>query len=101
MKRLLRGALAGALFGLLLFALEGALMLGDGVIGLDLHTQGPFAALFAAVKPFLPGLLARVLTAYLLGGAALGLGAALLSVLVLPADASRWRWAALLGLEWG
>jgi hypothetical protein len=83
MRGLARGTAAGAAFGLLVFALEGALVLGEGAIGLNLRdTQGPFAQLFAAVRPLLPGLLARVALAYLLGGAALGLFAAALAQLI-------------------
>src|SRR4051812_28892464 len=98
MKRLFRGALGGAAFGLALFALEGALVLGTGAIGLDLDTKGPFPALFAAVRPALPGLLARVLLAYLLGGAALGVFAAWLAALA--SDVKGLRLALLFTGEW-
>lgn len=94
MRRLLRGAAAGALFGLLLGVLEGAGVLKEGAIGLSLDTQGPFAALVASVRPLLPGLLARVALAYALGGAFLGVAAAALAGLILRPGAG-WLRAAL------
>ena len=89
MRRLLKGSLAGALLGLAVFACEGALVMQQGAIGLDLPTDGPFAALFAAVRPLLPVLLARVALAYALGGAVLG-----------PARGKA-AWAAAFAVEWG
>jgi arylsulfatase A-like enzyme len=65
--------LLGGLFGLLLFGIESALVLRDSAVGLQMDVKGPLAQLLAAVKPRLPGLLARVLLAYVLAGAALGL----------------------------
>ncbi len=100
MRRLLRALAVGAGFGLVLFALEGALVLKTGAIGLNLDTEGPFAALFAAVRPLLPSLLGRVLLTYLLGGAALGAAAVTLSALALSHQAGRFKWAAVFVLEW-
>ncbi len=78
MKKLLQCTALGAAVGLALFAGEG-LAIRSGAAGLNFDTEGPFAALMAAVKPQLPGLLARIALVYLLGGAVLGAVAGLLS----------------------
>ncbi len=65
-------------FGLLLFAAEGALILRPGAAGIGLNLEGPLLALLQVAKPILPGLLLRVAVVYAVGGALLGLGAALL-----------------------
>ena len=100
MRRVWRAAAAGAFLGLVVFGIEGALVLGQGAIGLNLETEGPFAALFAAVRPLLPGLLARVALAYALGGAALGLGALTLGAMVLGTQSGRVKWVATFAVEW-
>ena len=100
MKRVLRGSLAGALLGLGLFALEGARVMQTGAIGINLDdTAGPFAALFAAVRPALPGLLARIAAMYLLGGATLGGAAAVLAGMLLSDAAGKAKWVAAWLLE--
>jgi len=73
-----RGLLLGALAGLLLFVVEG-LGIRSGAPGLVMDTEGPFAALMAAVRPQLPGLLLRIALVYLVGGAVLGGVAGLLA----------------------
>lgn len=78
MKKLLQCTALGAAVGLALFAIEG-LAIRSGAAGLNFDTEGPFAALMAAVKPQLPGLVARIALVYLLGGAVLGAAAGLLS----------------------
>lgn len=100
MKRLLVGAGLGGILGLIFFAIEGAQVMGQGAIGVNIDTEGPFAALFAAVRPLLPGLLARVALAYLLGGAALGLLGAVLARLALPRDCGRAKWTAAWLAQW-
>ncbi|MBS1151758.1 MAG: sulfatase [Myxococcaceae bacterium] len=100
MKKGGRALAAGALFGLILFAVESALVLQRGAIGLNIETEGPFAALLASVRPLLPGLLARVALAYALGGAALGLVAVSLGALILSSESGRLKWAGLFAIEW-
>lgn len=68
--------LAGAGLGLLLFGWETAALLRSGAVGFSMDTDGPFAAVFAAVRPELPWLLGRILAVYLMAGGALGLVAA-------------------------
>lgn len=82
-KSLAKGLLVGALFGLALFSLEGALV-GSGSAGLAMDTEGPFAALMKAVRPSLPQLLARIALVYVLAGAVLGAVAGLLAALWTP-----------------
>ncbi|MBX5484045.1 MAG: sulfatase-like hydrolase/transferase [Myxococcaceae bacterium] len=72
-------ALAGALVGLGLFAAEGARVLGESAIGLDIDVSGPFAALIRIVRPLLLPLLARIALAYVAAGILGGLYAALLA----------------------
>ncbi|MFL5318926.1 MAG: sulfatase-like hydrolase/transferase [Myxococcaceae bacterium] len=67
----LYSALAGALFFLALFIGETVLLVQAGAVGLKMDTSGPFAALFAAVKPAVPSLIARIVLVYLLAGATL------------------------------
>ena len=100
MKRLLGGLGAGAVLGLIVFVIEGARVMAQGAIGLNIATEGPFAAIIAAVRPQLPLLLVRVVVAYLLGGAALGLGGLVLTAAVLGKGSSRPRWAVVFALEW-
>ncbi len=97
---MLRALAAGGVLGAIVFAIEGALVMGQGAIGLNLETEGPFAALFAAVRPLLPGLLGRVLLAYLLGGAAIGIASLVLGSGVLSKEAGRVKWAAAFVGEW-
>lgn len=78
-KRLLQGAAVGAAVALALFAVEAASVMSTGAIGVNIDTSGPFAAVFAAIKPLLPSLIARVVLIYATGGALLGAAAALLS----------------------
>jgi hypothetical protein len=68
---LLKGVALGAAVGLALFVLEG-LAIRSGAAGLNIDTEGPFAALVAAIKPALPALLGRIALTCALGGAALG-----------------------------
>lgn len=68
-----REALAGAVAGFAVFALESVWIVQTGAVGLKVETSGPFAALFAVVRPFLPSLLGRVAALYLTVGLALGL----------------------------
>jgi len=63
----------GAACLLALLGGEVALLLRTGAVGLGMETEGPFAALFRAVRPHLPGLLGRVALLYALAGAGLGL----------------------------
>jgi arylsulfatase A-like enzyme len=74
-----RVALLGAGLGLALFALETERLLRAGAVGVGIDVQGPYAALMAAIRPLLPGLLMRVAVAYAVAGAVLGLGAAVLA----------------------
>lgn len=76
---LLRGAAAGAALGLGFFLAEGALLWSQDAVGLRMEQRGPFAALFAAVRPMLPPLLGKVLAVYLVGVGALGALAAVLA----------------------
>lgn len=97
---LVRLGLFGAVLGLGLFALETWLLLRSGMVGIDIETSGPYAALMAAVRPFLPGLLARVAVTYAVAGAVLGWVAGALSRAW--GRAARWvvvpQWLVLLGL---
>ncbi|MCE9666940.1 sulfatase-like hydrolase/transferase [Myxococcus stipitatus] len=65
----------GAGLGLGLFAAESWLLLRSGVVGVDIPVDGPYAALMAAVRPVLPGLLARVASVYVVAGMALAAAA--------------------------
>lgn len=76
---LFKSIIVGALWGLVAFALEGALILRNNAIGLNIDVKGPFAALLAVVKPQLPWLLGRVAMAYAAAGATGGVLAALLT----------------------
>ncbi|NTX58553.1 sulfatase, partial [Myxococcus llanfairpwllgwyngyllgogerychwyrndrobwllllantysiliogogogochensis] len=58
----------GAGLGLVLFAGESWLLLRSGLVGVDIPVDGPYAALAAAVRPVLPGLLLRVAAVYLVAG---------------------------------
>ncbi|WP_375760400.1 sulfatase-like hydrolase/transferase [Corallococcus exercitus] len=69
----------GALLGLLLFAAETAWLLKAGVVGVDIPLDGPYAALAAAVRPLLPGVILRVAAVYVVAGGLLGLAAAVLA----------------------
>ncbi|WP_227027948.1 sulfatase-like hydrolase/transferase [Corallococcus soli] len=69
----------GALLGLMLFAAETAWLLKAGVVGVDIPLDGPYAALAAAVRPLLPGVVLRVATVYLVAGGLLGLASAVLA----------------------
>src|SRR5690242_708974 len=71
MRRAGKGVALGAAVGLALFALEG-LSIRAGAHGLNFDTEGPFAAVVAAIKPALPGLLARIALTCAIGGAVLG-----------------------------
>lgn len=81
----------GALLGLLLFAGETAWLLKAGVVGVDIPLDGPYAALAAAVRPLLPGVILRVASVYAVAGGLLGLAAALLA----SAWTRRGGWVAL------
>ncbi|RKH13230.1 sulfatase [Corallococcus sp. CA053C] len=70
----------GASLGLLLFVAETAWLLKAGVVGVDIPLDGPYAALAAAVRPLLPGVVLRVATVYVVVGGLLGLGAAVLAL---------------------
>src|SRR5262245_23121952 len=78
-----KGLLAGMLFALALFAVEGALV-SSSAAGLHFDTEGPFAAVMKAVRPLLPGLVARIALVYAIGGAVLGALAGALASLWLP-----------------
>ncbi|MCP3101788.1 sulfatase-like hydrolase/transferase [Myxococcus sp. K15C18031901] len=65
----------GAGLGLGLFAAESWLLLRSGMVGVDIPVEGPYAALMAAVRPVLPGLLARVASVYVVAGMALAVAA--------------------------
>ncbi len=82
--------MAGALAGFGLFLWEGAGALRAGAIGFNLDVEGPFSAVLAAVRPELIALLGRVALAYVAGGAALGLCAAVLALVW--ASGTRWTW---------
>ncbi|MBZ4333764.1 sulfatase-like hydrolase/transferase [Corallococcus sp. AS-1-12] len=78
--RAVSGRLAlGALLGLLLFAAETVWLLKAGVVGVDIPLDGPYAALAAAVRPLLPGVILRVASVYMVAGGLLGLAAAVLT----------------------
>ena len=66
-------ALVGAGLGLGLFAWESERLLSTGLVGVGIDVEGPYAALMNAIRPLLPGLLARVAAVYAVGGAVLGL----------------------------
>src|SRR5207253_1667738 len=79
-----KGLALGALVGPGLFALQAALI-GPGSAGLAMdNTEGPFAALFRAVRPLLPALLIRIAVVYVVAGAALGAAAGALAALWAP-----------------
>ncbi|WP_163868472.1 sulfatase-like hydrolase/transferase [Myxococcus eversor] len=61
----------GAGLGLVLFAVESWLLLRSGLVGVDINVDGPYAALSAAVRPILPGLLLRVAAVYVVAGGVL------------------------------
>ncbi|HZH02683.1 MAG TPA: sulfatase-like hydrolase/transferase [Myxococcaceae bacterium] len=61
-------SVAGAAVGLAAFAAESLLAVRSGAAGLAIQTDGPFAALWAAVRPLLPGLLLKVAGAYAAAG---------------------------------
>jgi arylsulfatase A-like enzyme len=88
----------GALLGLGLFAAETAWLLKAGVVGVDIPLDGPYAALAAAVRPLLPGVVLRAASVYVLAGALLALAAAALSRAWLPGGG--WRAVALTPLQW-
>ncbi len=71
--------LAGAALGLSLFAGESWLLLRSGVVGMDIPVEGPYAALMAAVRPVIPGLLLRVAAVYAVAGAVLAAAATVLA----------------------
>ncbi|MBN9684081.1 MULTISPECIES: sulfatase-like hydrolase/transferase [unclassified Corallococcus] len=78
--RAISGRLAlGALLGLMLFGAETLWLLRAGVVGVDIPLDGPYAALAAAVRPLLPGVILRVASVYAVAGALLGLAAAVLT----------------------
>ncbi|AFE06306.1 sulfatase domain-containing protein [Corallococcus coralloides DSM 2259] len=78
--RAVSGRLAlGALLGLMLFAAETVWLLKAGVVGVDIPLDGPYAALAAAVRPLLPGVILRVASVYAVAGGLLGLAAAVLA----------------------
>ncbi len=79
LRFLVRFGLLGAALGLGLFALETWLLLRAGLVGIDIDVAGPYAALTAAVRPAVPGLLTRVAVAYAVAGMGLGWVAGLLS----------------------
>ncbi len=79
LRRLFFGAAAGMVVGLLLLAVEGALILRPGAIGVGVEVQGPLLALIRATKPLLPGLLLRVAIVYIAAGALLGAMSSLLA----------------------
>lgn len=71
--RLFTCAAIGLGLGLFAFALESALVMRQSAIGLQIDVEGPFAALIAAVRPVVPGLLLRIALAYAVAGAVAGL----------------------------
>src|SRR4051812_25902849 len=79
----------GGLFGAGLFVAETVSSFSHAAVGLKIETEGPYAALSAAVRPFLLGLGARVVVAYLVAGIGLGLVALALWG---AAFGSRWLW---------
>lgn len=62
----------GAVFGLTVFGVEGALLLKTGAVGVKIDTSGPFAALMAIVRPMLPPLLLKVAALYAVAGGVAG-----------------------------
>lgn len=98
----IRPLLAGGAVGAVLFLAEGALVLRSNAVGLKMDVRGPLAALLAAVRPLLPSLLGRILLAYLVIGAGLGLAAWALAGCVAKGRRRGWLWGvellALLGL---
>jgi arylsulfatase A-like enzyme len=95
-KAALLSTLGGAVVALALFGVETRALVGQGAIGLDSSMQGALSELFRAVKPMLPGLLARVAVAYAVAGAAVGLAAWALTQ-ALPDR--KWLRAAMVALE--
>ncbi|MCY1015147.1 sulfatase-like hydrolase/transferase [Pyxidicoccus sp. MSG2] len=79
LRPLLWRLLSGAALGLVLFGGESWLLLGSGLVGVDIPVDGPYAALAAAVRPVVPGLLLRVAAVYAVAGAVLALAAAVLA----------------------
>lgn len=79
----------GVLLGLVLFGVETLLILRANSIGLNVDTAGPLKALLAAVRPAVPGLIARVVVAYAVAGAVLGLVAGRLAGAASPGPT--WR----------
>ncbi len=73
LRWLLLVALVGAGLGLVLFALETERLLSTGVVGVGIDVEGPYAALMNAIRPLLPGLLARIAAVYAVAGAVLAL----------------------------
>ncbi|ATB47087.1 sulfatase-like hydrolase/transferase [Corallococcus macrosporus] len=71
--------LVGAVLGVLLFAGESWLLLRSGVVGMDIPVDGPYAALMAAMRPVVPGLLLRVAAVYAVAGLALAAAGTLLA----------------------
>jgi arylsulfatase A-like enzyme len=87
---------AGLMLGVL--GAEGRWVLRANAAGLDLDVKGPAEALFAAVRPQLPGLLARVALVYVVAGLLMGLGASALA-LTGGVERSRRFWARW-AVEW-
>lgn len=79
----------GALFGLVLFAVEARMIMSQQAIGLKFETSGPLAQLMAAVKPALTAILLRVASAYAFAGACVGAAAFALAT-VLAGKRARW-----------
>jgi arylsulfatase A-like enzyme len=96
LKLLLLGAIWGAGVGLGFFALESYWVWTGNAAGLNIDQSGPFAALFAAIRKLLPPVLLRVLVAYLLSGAVVGLVAA--AIARAWSSATGWRHRAYWGL---
>ncbi|MBZ4415621.1 sulfatase-like hydrolase/transferase [Myxococcus sp. RHSTA-1-4] len=71
--------LCGAGLGWVLFAAESWLLLRSGMVGVDIPVDGPYAALAAAVRPVIPGLLLRVAAVYAVAGAVLAAVAGVLA----------------------
>ncbi|WP_208723052.1 hypothetical protein [Corallococcus llansteffanensis] len=89
----------GALLGLVLFVAETAWLLKAGVVGVDIPLDGPYAALAAAVRPLLPGVVLRVAAVYLVAGGLLGLAGAVLALAWTRRGG--WRAAGATVLHWG
>jgi arylsulfatase A-like enzyme len=92
--KLLGAVAVGVAVGLALFALESFLALRQGAVGLNLEIEGPYAALFAAIRPRLPLLFLKVVAAYLVAGAALGAASGMLASIVAPRGGWKY-WAAV------